>query len=394
MIATLFLTIYNCTSTQDEPDLLSSSKDISNKSEVRVSRPLQPMILGNKLENPFSVENMTKALNMIKSDKESARSAGITPDMLEDIIIKTTDLYVRFLPKDSADYHIIFDGQNDQNKWTFSKTLFGALCLSTSWYDAGYHSPNGYSVIFSNSADCWGRCVLNNAVYDYINYAKRDGIALPPQNLDIASKQSDNFTSSAPLLKNHFNFSLLYGFGPIGAAAEICGYTLFGWGLPDLILRYNKDMNRYNEMNAIVWHELTHASHLTRMTNERGYLWASNYWSKNVYKQASNEINNGDPYGSKGAIFWEIIALSEGWANFREQYLARKYLNQPYYIGTSNIFLFPFMNMFQELDTIGCTHTNLEKAICADSIHVFASRLIALYPEKQTQILKIIEKYA
>ena len=212
----------------------------------------------------------------------------------------------------NIDYHIIFEGKNGNNEWTFSKTLFGALCLWTSWYDAGRHSPNGYSITFGSGSDSWGRCILNNAIYDYINYARRDGIALPPRKLDIASKNSNDFTSSAPLLKNHFNFSLVYGFGPVGAVAQVWGYNLLGWALPDLILRYNKDINQYNNMTAIVWHELTHASQLTRMIKEKNYLWASNYWSKNVYKQATNQINGGLHMEVKVVFFGKLLPYLRG----------------------------------------------------------------------------------
>jgi hypothetical protein len=54
---------------------------------------------------------------------------------------------------------------------------------------------------------------------------------------------------------------------------------------------------------------------------EKGYWWASAYWSANIYQQAANNITSGSPYGSKGDSHWQQIALSEGWANYRKWYL-------------------------------------------------------------------------
>lgn len=52
----------------------------------------QPMILGKKLENPFSISNMKKAV-------ESLRASGV---ITVDQQIHTTHLYVRFLPPDET----------------------------------------------------------------------------------------------------------------------------------------------------------------------------------------------------------------------------------------------------------------------------------------------------
>ena len=55
------------------------------------------MVLGKQLENPYSVENMKKALVNLSAN---GRTTG-------DFDIKTTDLYVRFIPADSLEYDAI-----------------------------------------------------------------------------------------------------------------------------------------------------------------------------------------------------------------------------------------------------------------------------------------------
>lgn len=311
------------------------------------------------------------------------------------------------------DYHIIFDGVNGNNSWTLSKSLFGAVCLWTDYYGAGGHDPNGYTKTFDTDNDYWGKCVLSNAIYDYSDIARNEGISLPSSPLDIANKESNDLTSGAPLLKNHFNFSLLYALPtPDMIIATLCeNIGLIHSLLPDLILRYTKTLTDYNTITEIVWHELTHSSQLERMKSEKGYCWASDYWSANIYQQAANQIGSGDPYGSKGDSRWQQIALSEGWANYREWKMAKQKLNgydiYPYIYDTplqifrqstfddyKNVSLAIYYGgMFKRLNDIGCSYQNLEKSLCTYSISAYRDNLITYYPNASTQITNIIKGY-
>ncbi|MDR2814301.1 MAG: hypothetical protein LBB79_06575 [Prevotellaceae bacterium] len=325
----------------------------------------------------------------------------------------SSSYYDDILIGNSANYDIFFDGANGSNSWTFSKTLFGALCFWTSSYGAGSHSPNGHSMTFYTNSDYWGRAVLHNAIYDYITYARADGISLPPNSLDIASKESDKLTSSAPLLNHHFDYSYFTA----SMIATICAgplgvwLSVFGWlASPDLILRYNKTLNSYNEITAIAWHELTHASQLQRMKSENGKSWASGYWSTIVYQEAKNELTKETPYASKGGDDWQAIALAEGWANYRQWDLARRYLRWNtltyrdwsvstttpeihYSITNANHFPYYFAGMFNRLRQIGCSSANIEKSLCAYSVTGFRDNLIAKHPNLRTQINTIVSEY-
>jgi hypothetical protein len=318
--------------------------------------------------------------------------------------------YDDILVGNSAYYDIFFDGANGSNSWTFSASLLGALCFWTSSYGAGYHSPNGHSMTFYTNSDYWGRAVLHNAVYDYISYARVDGVSVPPLSLDIASKESDKLTSSAPLLKNHLNISLFYASPFWGTIGTIYGYNLLGWAMPDLILRYNKTLSSYNTITAIAWHELTHASQLQRMRSEKGYYWASDYWSHVVLQEASNYIRTNGSYGSKGDDNWQVIALAEGWANYREWDLARRYLgwntlSNEEWTATSTFptsisfyrtwlgFPYYYVCMFYDLRTLGCSAVDIEKALCSYSLGDFKSKLVAKYPDLSTQITNLTTGY-
>ncbi|MFV0291621.1 MAG: hypothetical protein ACK5IJ_12110 [Mangrovibacterium sp.] len=67
------------------------------------------MVLGKQLENPYSVENMQKALQELQALGMASKTG---------IVIETTHLYVRFLPKDSTEYRIL-DEQLDLELFNF-----------------------------------------------------------------------------------------------------------------------------------------------------------------------------------------------------------------------------------------------------------------------------------
>jgi hypothetical protein len=77
--------------------------DEINPQLVEQQAPTEGLIkLGEKLENPYSLENMQKALNNLKSSKLSAKSSSVN-----DIEITTTHLYLRFKPKNEDELNIL-----------------------------------------------------------------------------------------------------------------------------------------------------------------------------------------------------------------------------------------------------------------------------------------------
>lgn len=83
--------IYSC---QKEDDILEQTPISQHPTEGM-------MKLGKQLENPYSVENMRKALNNLKKKGVSAKSSG------DEIEITTTHLYVKFMPKNEEELSIL-----------------------------------------------------------------------------------------------------------------------------------------------------------------------------------------------------------------------------------------------------------------------------------------------
>ena len=72
-----------------------------NKHDIASSPGVTSMIiLGNQLQNPYSVQNMVKAQNNLNSSKRSREG-------IDDIEISTTHLYVKFLPRNDEELSIL-----------------------------------------------------------------------------------------------------------------------------------------------------------------------------------------------------------------------------------------------------------------------------------------------
>jgi len=104
MIAVLF-TLIACEKSEME---ISALQESNNKSVADdINRPAQSIILGKQLNNPFSVENIQIALDSLLANKESLHGSMRAPSTFDEFEITATDLYIRYLPKDSTEYHTL-----------------------------------------------------------------------------------------------------------------------------------------------------------------------------------------------------------------------------------------------------------------------------------------------
>ncbi len=99
------------TFTSCEKNELDNNLQNSNTATVvdNINRPSQPIILGNQLNNPFSVENMQIALDSLLANKESLNGSMRAPSAFNEFEISATDLYIRYLPKDSVEYRTLMN---------------------------------------------------------------------------------------------------------------------------------------------------------------------------------------------------------------------------------------------------------------------------------------------
>lgn len=99
------------TFTSCEKNELDNNLHNSNTATVvdNINRPTQPIILGNQLNNPFSVENMQIALDSLMANSESLNGSMRAPSAFNEFEISATDLYIRYLPKDSVEYRTLMN---------------------------------------------------------------------------------------------------------------------------------------------------------------------------------------------------------------------------------------------------------------------------------------------
>lgn len=288
---------------------------------------------------------------------------------------------------DNIDYHIIFTGQYKLNNWSFHHCIGGVVPLDESWYDAGTHNSGGHSVTFyTNSAD-WSKCVLNNALYNGLRYNEIDKMATPPSHMKIACGYNEKYVASAPLLNKIIKIDnkWIYAFfPPAWIIIEKC--------LPDLIFTYTRKNYEWDKMSNFVFHELTHASQFGSMSSTKGVDWAKKYWNKNVIQQASNSIGTGDAYGHRGSDNWQMIALSEGWASYRDSTLSLRYHGYKHG-GAGPQFPINYQLLFNALVRLKFAPADIEKSLAAYTLEEFIVNLEALYPNKKGLVRSYVTRY-
>lgn len=87
LVSLLSFTIFSCNENPMDDDFT-----LKNQSNIIEEKTL--IILGEQYPNPYSVSNMLNAYQYLKNNGENIGNLNIT----------ATDLYVRFLPQDTAQY--------------------------------------------------------------------------------------------------------------------------------------------------------------------------------------------------------------------------------------------------------------------------------------------------
>jgi hypothetical protein len=104
--AILVITLTSCEMNELDTDLQTGDPD--GTTDGTTSRSIRPIILGNKKNNPFSLENMRNSLDTLKTIVAQGNQQAIKAQSLDGIEIEATDLYVRFLPNDTIQLMRLF----------------------------------------------------------------------------------------------------------------------------------------------------------------------------------------------------------------------------------------------------------------------------------------------
>lgn len=188
----------------------------------------------------------------------------------------------------------------------------------------------------------WYAATANNALYEYDAFAQDDGIAQPPQDLDIlltnfegnaAAPMLDDIRRSAPAL-----VQLFFPAWPVNVIAGLLNIPqpLTAWVqgqlnslpgryfveyAPDVVYNYGNEIDTPSDrIKAIFYHEYAHASHFSALNN-------NSYWLENIAYVIGNTIDEvNPPFGNLTRPGAERCAIIEMWGGHMEEvYADRRY---------------------------------------------------------------------
>lgn len=196
-------------------------------------------------------------------------------------------------------YRLVFKNEKD-----FSIGL-NLILVPASVSTLGRSGPEGVSlnVTKDSEAKLYRRCVVNNAVYDYISRCTEAdmGISAPPGDMRIWILPSVS-ASSCPMLHHGTVISqpLIAGF--LGAYSILV--KLFS---PDVTIGLG-DGDDYDSIYSLVTHELAHSSHYAVSGNA--------FWDPYIKYILTSYVSSGSTYGTgqeDGANYCEV---GEMWAYY------------------------------------------------------------------------------
>lgn len=221
--------------------------------------------------------------------------------------------------KTNIHYAIVYENSKDFDLWGNINPI-GRANLDMDW-----HSPNGYSVDIPETGYAWEWSLVNNYAYDYYTMCVENGIKLPPSNLKIWVIRNAK-SSSAPMLRR-INKALAYNghddalnsfiniiYGNLATAFNL----LLRLGLPDITI--GTKSKTYDDIYKSVHHELSHASHFSKV--------GDSFWAEYV-----SYIMTYGAYGNGTGKNAELCGIGEMWGYFMGYIQKNEFLGRNIEVG-------------------------------------------------------------
>lgn len=178
------------------------------------------------------------------------------------------------------------------------------------------HPKEGYSVDIDNSSLAWLWSTINNGAYVYRTVmCPTYGVSLPPSELRIWALRDDSpsWKGSAPMahqislsVSSLLDFILAYG--------AIQGTAYISLVLPDIFIL--PDFTDTKETYATLFHELSHASHYTKVGKP--------YWLSYIDGIVGNSALGKGTYGNGTGNLDGFIGVGEMWGSYFGNYVCCK----------------------------------------------------------------------
>ena len=287
------------------------------------------------------------------------------------------DGYYEMSKKFSADltYKLVF-----KNKENFSIGL-NLVLVPASVSNLGKASPSGLSkTINKDSGDVlFKRCVVNNAVYDYIQRCSRNNLNItrPPADLRIWILHNLKYSGAVMMhqgaaLENNL-FKTFLG--------EYAG--LIRVFLPDLAIGL-KDDDDYRDIYATTCHNLAHSSHFAKVKVE--------YW--NAYlKYRIKALTNGKAYGDGKGTGAGYCEVAEMWAYYMESLMYKNRYGGDFPTFGNGYWFKPEILRYLHRNGFTCNEIFSAMGSEVSSRTDLENELISRFSSRKTKIVQAFDKY-
>ena len=287
--------------------------------------------------------------------------------------------YYKMSKKFSADlkYKLVF---KNQKGFAIGVNL---VLVPASVSTLGKSDPEGVNMTVTEASEdkLFKRCVVNNAVYDYMKKCEDSDmdITLPPSDLRIWLFHSLRVSSAAMLHHGAVVDSDLFR-RFIGEFAPLVKFLL-----PDLTIG-TKGEETYADLYSSTCHELAHASHFAEVGRE--------YWEEYIRYViesfiSSGGVTYGDGYG-ENAGYCEV---GEMWAYYLESKMYKKRYGGNFPTFGNSYWFKP--QILRYLDERGMSCSDIFSVLDedVDSKEDFEKALITAFPTRKTIITQAFDRY-
>ncbi len=247
----------------------------------------------------------------------------------------------------------------------------------------GKAGPEGVNMTVTKSSEdkLFKRCVVNNAVYDYIGRCHEEDmdIARPPADLRIWMFHA--LRSSSAVMLHHgalVDSDLIKKF--LGEFAPLVKFLL-----PDVTIGA-KDDETYADLYSSACHELAHASHFTVAGKE--------YWNKYIRYIIDSFISTGGmTYGDGTGHGAGVCAVGEMWAYYLESKMYKERYGGGFPTFGNSFWFKP--QIFRQLDERGLSCGDIFSVLDedTDSVEDLEKALVMAFPSRRNVIAQIFERY-
>ena len=274
-------------------------------------------------------------------------------------------------------YRLVF-----QNEKGFAIGL-NLILVSASVSTLGKSDPSGINVTITRDSEdkLYQRCVVNNAAYAYYSRCEKADLDLPVPPSDMRLWIFRSMDASSCTMLHH---------GSVLSNSHINGFlgpyaSLIKFLLPDITIG-TAQKNDYRSIYSLVCHELSHASHFTKV--------GTTYWNEYIWYIMESFIKSGGMvYGDGKGTRAGYCELGEMWAYYLESRMFKdRYGGTFPTFGTSYWF---YPQIFRYLDERGMKPSEILSVLKSDVTDKASLKaaMLEAFPLKKTIIEQVFSRY-